>query len=658
MKVVIDIEGDSLNPTQIWVIVCKNIDTGEYHIFRNPGDNDDGAAHRFHQFAGMVDHWIGHNILGFDMPVLSRLLGIQYSPDNCTDTLIISKLVDYSRKKHGTKKGPHSLEDYGLEFGTEKGSFNDWSKYSEDLEKYCCRDVDIAHRIYAKYLRVIVGEEWQPAIRLEHSFQHCVNSLTRNGFAFDRLNAVKLLDKITGELGVLDGEILRAFPPREVLIREFTPRATKFGTISKQSVPKPLWDDISSYEVGRTYSLTRWEEFNPASHPQLIRVLAEAGWQPVNKTDTHKDTERELNKLKFGRRHKTEADLAAEKALEEKLEKLKISGWSIDEENLATLPISAPQGARLLAKRTLLESRRRSLVEWLGLVKDDGRIHGEFQGIGAWTHRMSHQKPNTANIPTEFEMDGTKKIYGAELRKLWIAPKKRLLVGVDAEGIQLRIFAHYIDDKDFTNALVNGRKSDKTDPHSFNQKVLGDLCKTRQAAKRFVFALLLGAGMGKLAQILECSVAGAEEALDRLLDRYEGFARLKQTSIPTDAERGYFVGLDGRKVRIPGDTASYRRHLCMSGYLQNGEAVVMKKACLKWEHKLKDFKSILVDFVHDEWQTETPNNMEIALQVAKMQASSLKEVGDELKLKCPLAGSYWNDDHNDYTVGTNWLHTH
>jgi len=84
----------------------------------------------------------------------------------------------------------------------------------------------------------------------------------------------------------------------------------------------------------------------------------------------------------------------------------------------------------------------------------------------------------------------------------------------------------------------------------------------------------------------------------------------------------------------------------------------MKRACLKWHDRLREYDSFLVNFVHDEWQTETPNNVAIALEVAKLQADSLREVGEELELKCPLAGSYWNEDHRDYTIGTNWSVTH
>jgi DNA polymerase-1 len=197
---------------------------------------------------------------------------------------------------------------------------------------------------------------------------------------------------------------------------------------------------------------------------------------------------------------------------------------------------------------------------------------------------MAHHQPKHSeySLMSSTQEGGSRKLLGKEMRQLWQAPRNRLLVGVDAEGIQLRIFAHYIDDAEFTDALVRGDKAKKTDPHSLNQRILGDVCRSRAAAKRFVYALLLGGGIGKLAQILDCSISEAQSALDRLLERYTGFAILKQRVIPADAKRGFFIGLDGRKVRIPGDAFSERKHLCMSGYLQNGEAVCMKMATLKW----------------------------------------------------------------------------
>lgn len=661
MRIVIDIEANGLyNPTKIWCVVCKDIDTGQYTIFRNLEDDNERIS--CCDFLSRCSLLVGHNYLGYDGIHLQRIAGHPLDVDKVLDTLIISKLVDYPRPAH-------SIEDYGIEFGFEKIKFDDFSHYSKDMELYCIRDVDICERIYNKYLRYISQPDHNRSIRMEHEFALVTEQLHDNGFAFDKEKAEKLLGKVTEELKGLDDQILEAFPPRLKLIREVTPRSTKHGTISLSSIPKTLRQDIADMCVDAPFSYCVWTTFNPSSHSQIIRVLNEAEWRPVDKTDTHKDTERAVNQLKHRPRDKEGQKLLDD--LFSKLEKLRSTGWKVNENNLETLPPSAPQPTRLLAKRILLESRRRTLTEWLDLAQvteDHGdarkgggthyRIHGKFYGIGAWTHRMAHQNPNTANIPNEFDTAGKKKLYGKELRALWCAPKNRLLVGVDAEGIQLRIFAHYINDPEFTEALVNGKKELKTDPHSLNQSILGDVCKSRAAAKRYIYALLLGAGQGKLREILDCDESSAREAYERLLERYTGFAHLKETIIPRDAKRGWFVGLDGRRVRIPGSTDGNRRHLCMSGYLQNGEAVVMKMATLLWLKKVKELGGLLVNFVHDEWQTEVPNNMEIALRVASLQADSLRIVGEELGLLCPLAGSYWNDDHKIYTIHKNWSMTH
>jgi len=647
MRVVFDIETNGLvNPTKIWVIVCKDIDTGITHIFREV-THDEKAKEAFRALSNGVDLWIGHHCLGFDCPVLFNLLGVDIPIEKTIDTLVLSKLVNYSRDGH-------SIEDYGVQFGLEKIKFNDFNKYSKELEDYCVRDVQICHGIYNLFTRDATDRHWdcstaswRRSVTCEHRFQTIVNDLHNNGFGFASDKASKLRDKVCLELEGLDKEIRIAFPSRLERIRTFKPVRTKHGTLNRKDFRWVTNGDLSKYS--RSDIVSRFTEcpFNPSSHKQIVDVLHGAGWSPSEKTKTHIELERE-----WIRRPALGIDYEA------RLKQLSKYGWKINETNLSSLPVKAPSPARTLAKRILLEARRRTLTEWLELVDTDNRIRGDFYGIGAWTHRMAHQNPNTANIPNSTDTNGNIKLLGSEMRSLWIAPKGRLLVGVDAESIQLRIFAHYIDDKEFTNALVSGRKEDKTDPHSLNKQVLGSVCRSRDAAKRFIYALLLGAGIAKLAEVLDCEIPQAKAALDRLLVKYEGFAKLKRTVIPNDARRGWFIGLDGRRVRIKGEDEGQRKHLAMSGYLQNGEAVIMKHATLLWYDRLKqkniDFK--LVDMVHDEWQTECPNDMGIALAIAEEQCKALEEVGVLLKMKCPLKGSY--GEQGKWTIGNNWKVTH
>ncbi len=260
---------------------------------------------------------------------------------------------------------------------------------------------------------------------------------------------------------------------------------------------------------------------------------------------------------------------------------------------------------------------------------------------------MSHSDPNMANVPSGDTP------YAHEMRSLWIAGKDRLLVGVDADGIQLRVLAHYMNDPRFTEALVAGDKSNGTDAHTLNKLALGPVCSSRDVAKTFVYAWLLGAGTGKIAQILDCSHSEAKEACDNFVRAYPGLETLKTVTIPRDARQGYFTGLDGRLVLQDSE------HLMLAGYLQNGEAIVMKRANVLWRKRLLKERVPFwqVNLVHDEYQTETVNDQKIATYVAEVQADAIRQVGIDLGLNCPMAGSIIGA-HGQLTIGHNWSQTH
>ena len=94
----------------------------------------------------------------------------------------------------------------------------------------------------------------------------------------------------------------------------------------------------------------------------------------------------------------------------------------------------------------------------------------------AWTHRMSHVDLTWVTYPpTKVSIIPTRNLIryflsAAEcVGSSW--PLGMALVGTDAEGIQLRIFAHLMNDQAFVKSLIEGRKEDGTD-HSINQKSL------------------------------------------------------------------------------------------------------------------------------------------------------------------------------------------
>ena len=340
--------------------------------------------------------------------------------------------------------------------------------------------------------------------------------------------------------------------------------------------------------------------------------------------------------------------------MEEKEEHYKKYGWKCNEDNLKTLPKTAPEAVKSLAEWLTLEGRRSSLEEWINQVEDDGRIHAKFWHIGAWTQRMSHSSPNLANISAvwpedkepETPVEKVKAKYDSDCRSLFMADHNAWLVGCDAEGIQLRILAHYMQSEEYVEAILKGDKKFNTDIHSVNKRALGSICKSRDDAKTFVYAWLLGAGIAKVASILGCSQPEAKRAIDSFLTSLPELKTLKTKAIPHMVAKGGFTGLDGRFVRCNSN------HLMLAGMLQSGEAIVMKHANVLWYHQAKAegirFKQ--VNFVHDEWQTVVYGSREDAVRMGEIQANAIYEVGHKLELYCPLAGTP--------KIGFNWKETH
>src|SRR5258708_40338786 len=166
MELIIDIECDKLeNPTKIWCVVCKDTDTGEYYVFKNLLD-DKEELEKFKALVKRCTRLVGHNILGYDYPIMCNLIQFYdcIAVTDIIDTLIISKLFNYSRQGH-------SIEDYGIEFNLPKGEFNDWSKLTDDMTTYYISSVNICHLIYLNYLYIINNPPHPTPIHLQHISQ-------------------------------------------------------------------------------------------------------------------------------------------------------------------------------------------------------------------------------------------------------------------------------------------------------------------------------------------------------------------------------------------------------------------------------------------------------------------------------------------------------
>lgn len=635
-RVIIDTETNALrNYTKLWVIVCRNIDTNEVSKFVRPDNN----PKEFLEFSKDVTLWVGHNILGFDIGVLQHFgLDKHIEMVNILDTLVVSRLV------HQALPGGHSVEAWGSRIGIPKGGSPDFSKLSFEMIDYCIQDTLVQLGIYHELERYINSPIWKEALETEHLISYsCSFELNRNGFFINQKNLNRLLSVVNHRLNTISKELDEAFKPKTKPIREITPRLTAKGTLHRGDfrwIKDPVID-LTPFEEGASFSTFDWVPFNPGSPKQCIEELWKAGWQPKNKTDGHQDILRELNPDK------------------DRLANFQKYGWSLDEENLATLPEEAPEAARKLVRWLMLDARRERLEEWKRHADPiTSRIHQSVNHLGTWTHRASHSNPNLGNVPGEHpKYDRKGKLYaeasqmGFLMRSLF--DTKGLLVGTDADSIQLRILAHYIKDERFTQSLISGDKKNGTDAHSLNKVALGPICSDRDVAKTFIYAWLLGAGIAKVADILKCTKFQAKAAIDQFIAFYPGLVLLKKEIIPNDARRGYFRGIDGRLVIPKGDDEGTREYYMLGGYLQNGESVVMKKAQTIWQKKFKEEGIIYkyVNWIHDEYQIELPTkDFAIAEKCARIQVQAIEEVGRLYNLNCPLTG--------ESKIGTNWQQTH
>ena len=140
MMLVFDIEADNLLPdvTQIWCVATQDALSGEKNIYAGPRVPDGIVALRAAQCLS------GHNIIGYDLPALWKVLGPWDKVPLILDTLVVSRALFPERP------GGHSLEAWGKRLGCPKGDFNDFSQYTPEMGRYCQQDAEVNVAILRK----------------------------------------------------------------------------------------------------------------------------------------------------------------------------------------------------------------------------------------------------------------------------------------------------------------------------------------------------------------------------------------------------------------------------------------------------------------------------------------------------------------------------
>lgn len=484
----------------------------------------------------------------------------------------------------------HSLKAWGKRLGIEKLDYTGgFEEFSEDMVTYGAQDIRVGRTLYHHLIEKMAGWDWSQAMEIEVKFAIVIALQEMNGFPLNVDKAVALAAGLRQEKHDLTRQLQEVFPP--IVTERYS-----------EKTGKRLKDHV--------------EVFNPGSGMQVAKRFKERyKWRPRKFTDTGQP--------------------------------------AVDEQVLAGLPY--PE-AKLLLRYARVTKMLGQIEDgkngWLKLLDPvTGRVHGAVNTLGTGTGRCTHFKPNVAQTDKE-------------LREPWEPRAGWVQVGCDAEGLEFRMLAHYMAARDggrTIDTVLNGDKKKGTDIHSLNQKA--GWLYSRDSAKTAIYALIYGAADPRLGKVVlddarlagqQPKYSGNQSELGKRLRAAlgkgtPGLTDLIDIVTKTARERKFLKGIDGRKIQVRSP------HSAFNFLLQGGGAIAMKVAlnifhfervpAKGWEHGV-DFAYLAN--VHDEIQVEC--RPEIAEALGTELADCIREAGERLGIRCPLAGAF--------DIGANWHETH
>ncbi|MBH0276619.1 DNA polymerase I [Helicobacter pylori] len=328
--------------------------------------------------------------------------------------------------------------------------------------------------------------------------------------------------------------------------------------------------------------------------------------------------------------------------LYEKLELPKNKSHSTDEKNLLKILDKHPSIPLILEYRELNKLFNTYTTPLLRLKDKDDKIHTTFIQTGTATGRLSSHSPNLQNIPVRSPK-------GLLIRKGFIASSKEYcLLGVDYSQIELRLLAHFSQDKDLMEAFLKGR-----DIHLETSKALfgEDLAKEKRSiAKSINFGLVYGMGSKKLSETLSIPLSEAKSYIEAYFKRFPSIKdylnRMKEEILKTSKAftllgRYRVFDFTGANDYVKGN---YLRE-GVNAIFQGSTSDLLKLGMLKVSERFKNNPSVrLLLQVHDEliFEVEEKNAPELQQEIQRI-------LNDEVyPLRVPLETSAfiakrWNE---------------
>ncbi len=303
---------------KIHCVSFKDIVTGE----RFPFIQGDVYKHLKEFLADSnIDEIIAHNQLGYDLPVLKAVLGVDYSaidetlmgkPCKITDTLVMSKTLNADRYAH-------SIEYFGNLLGLEKidwrakaielGLINahapngaEFLVYHPEMFVYMERDIDVNIKVYNYLIKEWGDWPWEDAFKLETATREIITAQEHRGFAFNRELAESNLDFLDKRMEEIKAVVEPLLPPKtmgKTKLKDYTPTAKQFLKSGKPNVHITNFitkhggeiveegDEYYTELFGKRYKLPLPHEPLLTTEPATVKDtthikgwLVEMGWKP------------------------------------------------------------------------------------------------------------------------------------------------------------------------------------------------------------------------------------------------------------------------------------------------------------------------------------------------------------------------------------------
>ena len=278
------------------------------------------------------------------------------------------------------------------------------------------------------------------------------------------------------------------------------------------------------------------------------------------------------------------------------------TGYSTGADVLEGLRYAHPIVGEILAYRQLTKLHSTYAVGLLAAADENDRIHTDFKQAQTATGRLSSAEPNLQNIPVRTEL-------GRLFRRLFVAPKGRVLVDADYSQIELRLLAHVSGDETMLAAFHSG-----ADVHTSTAASVFHVPKElvtpemRKRAKAVNFGIMYGIGPFSLSQDLGIPMREAKEYIETYKAHFPRIGEYLEKTIADATETGYTETIFRRRRYIPElrspnkMTQAFGRRIAMNAPIQGSSADIMKIAMIRVFDRLKrEIPSArLVMQVHDE----------------------------------------------------------